>query len=72
MAAITGLERTIRVGPIGPSPGNRLEIGSGAEGSVVSEKNRHFGIRIRVERPEGIRKGLGGRRIDGILDFRAA
>jgi hypothetical protein len=52
--------------------GDCFEVRAGAKGSVVSEKDRHSGIRVTFERSEGIRQGLGRGRIDRVPHFRSA
>ena len=78
IAAITGLARRIRVGPIGPSPSSldavavgaadRLEVGAGAERAALAVQHRDGRIRIGVEGA----KRIGERRRGGAVDRVAA
>ena len=75
-AAITGLVRVIRVGPIGPGPwsgigrrspvGHRLEVGPGAEGATGAGQHGHTGRLVGLEGLEGLPQGHGRRRVDGV------
>ena len=76
MAAITGFDSRIRVGPIGPSPSSvdpvavlgadRLEVRTGAERAAVAVQHRDRLAVVGVERPEGVGQGVGRRPVHGV------
>ena len=75
-AAITGLPRRIRVGPIGPSPSarhpvpgvrpDRLEVGAGAEHAALAVQHGDRRVGVGVERPERVGQRLGGLAVDRV------
>ncbi len=76
MAAMTGLESRIRVGPIGPGPCglealvHRLEVGAGAErASLAVEHRDRLGL-VLVERLERLEQQVGGGAVDGVAGRR--
>ena len=80
IAAMTGLPRRSRVGPIGPGPaladgaavalGQRLEVGAGAEVAAGSGEHGDADVVVGVERLERLEQVRRGGRVDGVAPLR--